>query len=73
MREPERYPRGVARRKPKTASVAPLPKSRAAPAQGPTRRITLSPWCAVALVLQRDLRLHDRDRHFEHLPQIVRV
>ena len=29
-------------------------------------------WIA-ALVLQHDLVLHDRDRHFEHLPQIVRV
>jgi hypothetical protein len=29
-------------------------------------------WVA-ALVLQRNLRLHDRDRHFEHLPQILRV
>ena len=29
-------------------------------------------WIA-ALVLQHNLRLHDRDRHFEHLPQIVRV
>ena len=26
-----------------------------------------------ALVLQHNLTLHDRDRHFEHLPQIVRV
>jgi hypothetical protein len=26
-----------------------------------------------ALVLQHNLRLHDRDRHFEHLPQIIRV
>jgi tRNA(fMet)-specific endonuclease VapC len=29
-------------------------------------------WIA-ALVLQHNLRLHDRDRHFEHLPQIARV
>ncbi|MFI4942780.1 MAG: type II toxin-antitoxin system VapC family toxin [Burkholderiales bacterium] len=29
-------------------------------------------WVA-ALVLQHYLRLHDRDRHFEHLPQLVRV
>ena len=29
-------------------------------------------WVA-ALVLQHNLRLHDRDRHFDHLPQIVRV
>ena len=29
-------------------------------------------WIA-ALILQHSLRLHDRDRHFEHLPQIVRV
>jgi tRNA(fMet)-specific endonuclease VapC len=29
-------------------------------------------WIA-ALVLQHNLRLHDRDRHYEHLPQIVRV
>ena len=29
-------------------------------------------WIA-SLVLQHNLRLHDRDRHFEHLPQIVRV
>jgi tRNA(fMet)-specific endonuclease VapC len=29
-------------------------------------------WIA-ALVLQHNLALHDRDRHFEHLPQIVRV
>lgn len=29
-------------------------------------------WIA-ALVLQHNLRLHDRDRHFQHLPQIVRV
>lgn len=29
-------------------------------------------WIA-ALVLQHNLTLHDRDRHFEHLPQIVRV
>ena len=29
-------------------------------------------WIA-ALVLQHNLRLHDRDRHFGHLPQIVRV
>jgi tRNA(fMet)-specific endonuclease VapC len=29
-------------------------------------------WIA-AVVLQHSLRLHDRDRHFEHLPQIVRV
>ena len=26
-----------------------------------------------ALVLQHNLVLHDRDRHFDHLPQIVRV
>lgn len=29
-------------------------------------------WIA-ALVLQHNLRLHDRDAHFDHLPQIVRV
>jgi len=29
-------------------------------------------WIA-ALVLQHNLRLRDRDRHFDHLPQIVRV
>lgn len=29
-------------------------------------------WIA-ALVLQHNLALHDRDRHFDHLPQIVRV
>lgn len=29
-------------------------------------------WIA-ALVLQHNLRLHDRDRHFQHLAQIVRV
>jgi tRNA(fMet)-specific endonuclease VapC len=29
-------------------------------------------WIA-ALVLQHNLRLHDRDTHFDHLPQIVRV
>lgn len=29
-------------------------------------------WIA-ALVLQHDLALHDRDAHFDHLPQIVRV
>jgi predicted nucleic acid-binding protein len=29
-------------------------------------------WVA-ALVLQHNLRLYDRDRHFDHLPQIVRV
>lgn len=29
-------------------------------------------WIA-ALVLQHNLRLHDRDGHFDHLPQIVRV
>jgi tRNA(fMet)-specific endonuclease VapC len=29
-------------------------------------------WIA-ALVLQHDLVLHDCDRHFDHLPQIVRV
>ena len=29
-------------------------------------------WIA-ALVLQHNLRLHDRDRHFDRLPQIVRV
>ena len=29
-------------------------------------------WLA-ALVLQHDLALHARDRHFDHLPQIVRV
>ena len=29
-------------------------------------------WIA-ALVLQHNLRLHDRDKHFDHLPQIVRV
>ena len=29
-------------------------------------------WVA-ALVLQHNLRLHDRDKHFDHLPQIVRI
>jgi tRNA(fMet)-specific endonuclease VapC len=29
-------------------------------------------WIA-ALALQHDLALHDRDRHFDNLPQIVRV
>jgi tRNA(fMet)-specific endonuclease VapC len=29
-------------------------------------------WVA-ALVLQHNLRLHDRDPHFDHLPQIVRL
>ena len=29
-------------------------------------------WLA-ALVLQHNLTLHDRDRHFDHLPQLVRV
>jgi tRNA(fMet)-specific endonuclease VapC len=29
-------------------------------------------WIA-ALVLQHDLLLHSRDRHFDHLPQVVRV
>ena len=29
-------------------------------------------WIA-ALVLQHDLALHARDRHFEHIPQIVRA
>ncbi len=29
-------------------------------------------WIA-ALVLQHNLRLHDRDKHFDHLPEIVRV
>ncbi len=29
-------------------------------------------WIA-ALVLQHDLALHDRDRHFDHLAQLVRV
>ena len=29
-------------------------------------------WIA-ALVLQHNLSLHDRDRHFDHLPQILRV
>jgi tRNA(fMet)-specific endonuclease VapC len=29
-------------------------------------------WIA-ALVLQHDLVLHDRDAHFDHLPQILRV
>jgi tRNA(fMet)-specific endonuclease VapC len=29
-------------------------------------------WIA-ALVLQHDLVLHDRDKHFDHLPQLVRV
>ena len=29
-------------------------------------------WIA-ALVLQHNIALHDRDRHFDHLPQIVRV
>lgn len=34
----------------------------------PTNDIWIS-----ALVLQNNLALHDRDRHFDHLPQIVRV
>ena len=29
-------------------------------------------WVA-ALVLQHNLQLHDRDKHFDHLPQIARV
>lgn len=29
-------------------------------------------WIA-ALVLQHNIALHDRDRHFDHLPQIVRI
>jgi tRNA(fMet)-specific endonuclease VapC len=29
-------------------------------------------WIA-ALVLQHDLVLHDRDKHFDHLPQLVRI
>lgn len=29
-------------------------------------------WLA-ALVLQHNLALHARDKHFDHLPQIVRV
>jgi tRNA(fMet)-specific endonuclease VapC len=29
-------------------------------------------WIA-SLVLQHDLVLHDRDKHFDHLPQLVRV
>jgi tRNA(fMet)-specific endonuclease VapC len=29
-------------------------------------------WLA-ALVLQHNLVLHDRDKHFDHLPQVVRV
>jgi predicted nucleic acid-binding protein len=29
-------------------------------------------WIA-ALVLQHDLALHDRDKHFDHLPQLLRV
>jgi tRNA(fMet)-specific endonuclease VapC len=29
-------------------------------------------WLA-ALALQHNLALHDRDRHFDHLPQLVRV
>ena len=29
-------------------------------------------WIA-ALLLQHNLRLHDRDRHFDHLPQIIRA
>ena len=29
-------------------------------------------WIA-ALVLQHNLALHDRDKHFDHLPQLVRV
>lgn len=29
-------------------------------------------WIA-ALTVQHDLTLHDRDRHFDHLPQLVRV
>lgn len=34
----------------------------------PTNDIWIS-----ALVLQHSLALHDRDRHFDHLPQIIRV
>jgi len=34
----------------------------------PTKDIWIS-----ALVLQHNLALHDRDRHFDHLPQIARV
>jgi tRNA(fMet)-specific endonuclease VapC len=29
-------------------------------------------WLA-ALVLQHNLALHDRDKHFDHLPQLVRI
>jgi predicted nucleic acid-binding protein len=29
-------------------------------------------WLA-ALALQHDLALHDRDKHFDHLPQLVRI
>ncbi|HVT03088.1 MAG TPA: type II toxin-antitoxin system VapC family toxin [Thermoanaerobaculia bacterium] len=29
-------------------------------------------WIA-ALVLQHNLTLHDRDQHFDHLPQVVRI
>lgn len=29
-------------------------------------------WIA-ALVLQHDIRLYDRDAHFDHLPQVKRV
>jgi len=34
----------------------------------PTNDIWIS-----ALVLQHSVALHDRDRHFDHLPQIIRV
>jgi tRNA(fMet)-specific endonuclease VapC len=34
----------------------------------PTNDIWIS-----ALVLQHNVALHDRDRHFDHLPQIIRV
>ena len=33
---------------------------------------TNDPWIA-ALVLQHNLVLHSRDRHFDHLPQILRA
>jgi hypothetical protein len=42
----------------------------------PSRTVSTNPsggdsrW---ALVLQHNLALHARDRHFDHLPQIVRV
>jgi predicted nucleic acid-binding protein len=35
-------------------------------------KVALDVWIA-ALVLQHDLVLHSRDKHFDHLPQISRA